>query len=75
MKEKIMNALSGAKTTYEINDDQAIVYWNGFRFNKNSLEFLLKKAGINYEEKKQTVEGGHVLTWYSCSDYKVVFVY
>ena len=75
MKEKIMNALDGAKTAYEINDNQAIVHWNSFRFTQRTLEFLFNKAGINYEEKRQTVENGHILTWYSCSDYEVVFVY
>ena len=76
MKEKIMNTLDGAKTAYEINDNQAIVYWNGFRFTQRTLEFLFDKAGINYDVKGQTVENGHILTWYSCGDdYEVVFVY
>ena len=74
MKEKIMNALNGANTTCKINDSQAMVYWNGFRFNKNTLEFLLKKANINYNVKRQTAENGHILTWYDCSGYEVVFV-
>ena len=75
MKEKIMNALNGANTTCKINDKQTVVYWNSFRFNKNTLEFLLKKANINYNVKGRTVENGHILTWYDCSGYEVVFVY
>lgn len=75
MKEKIKNVLNEANTTCKINDSQAMVYWNGFRFNKNTLEFLLKKANINYNVKGQTAENGHILTWYDCSGYEIVFVY
>lgn len=75
MKEKIMNTLDGAKTAYEINDNQTIVYWNGFRFTQRTLEFLFDKAGISYNVKGQTVENGHTLTWYDCDNYEVVFVY
>lgn len=75
MKEKIMNALKDIDTTYEINDSQAVIYWNGFQFNRNTLEFLLKKANISYTVKGRTVEDDYVLTWYDCSGYKIIFVY
>lgn len=75
MKEKIMNALKNIDTTYEINDSQAVIYWNGFQFNRNTLEFLLKKANISYTVKGRTVEDDDVLTWYDCNGYEVVFVY
>lgn len=75
MKEKITNVLNEADTTYEINDSRAIIYWNGFQFNRNTLEFLLKKANISYTVKGRTVEDDYVLTWYDCNGYEVVFVY